>query len=278
MATHERGPAWVARKTGYTREWISAVLHGQKPFSDKLAQRLTEVLGLAFAEPGSAAGLQRDTDLELALNPEPPCPCVLLLDTSAAIQGRPLEELQQGLRVFQAALLDDEQAARQVEVALITFDTQVRVVQKFVRADRFEPPILTAQGRARMGAAIDSALDLLEARQAQYRDVGIAWYCPWVVLVTNGEPQGEDEEEIARAARRLKEAEMHQEVVFFAIGVENANMVRLSHLTMSRPYKLRELQFQKLFCWLSSSMHKVAHSQLGEAVAIDFPDGVALHV
>ena len=48
MEENERGPSWVAQKVGYTREWISYVLHGKKPFSDQLARKLQDTLGIRF--------------------------------------------------------------------------------------------------------------------------------------------------------------------------------------------------------------------------------------
>jgi hypothetical protein len=48
MDEHERGPSWVAQKVGYTREWISYVLNGRKPFSDQLARALRQTLGVQF--------------------------------------------------------------------------------------------------------------------------------------------------------------------------------------------------------------------------------------
>ena len=60
MEEHERGPAWVARKTGYRREWISSVLHGRKPFSDKLARRIAEGLGIKFTEDGMVEATRLD--------------------------------------------------------------------------------------------------------------------------------------------------------------------------------------------------------------------------
>ena len=50
MEENERGPAWVARKIGRTREYISAVAHGHRPFSDQLARALTDQLGIHFAD------------------------------------------------------------------------------------------------------------------------------------------------------------------------------------------------------------------------------------
>lgn len=46
MDDNERGPAWVAKKVGRTRELISRVYHGHLPVSDKLAADLYQTLGI----------------------------------------------------------------------------------------------------------------------------------------------------------------------------------------------------------------------------------------
>jgi len=48
MEEHERGTGWVANKAGYSKQWISYVINGHKPFSNKLARKLTETLGIQF--------------------------------------------------------------------------------------------------------------------------------------------------------------------------------------------------------------------------------------
>ena len=63
-----------------------------------------------------------DEAVEFAENPEPRCPCVLLLDTSSSMQGLPIDALNQGLRTFKDELMKDPLASRRVEVAVVTFD------------------------------------------------------------------------------------------------------------------------------------------------------------
>ena len=50
-------------------------------------------------------------DIIFAENPEPRCPCVLLLDTSASMSGQPIQELNLGLSAYFDELLADPVAA-----------------------------------------------------------------------------------------------------------------------------------------------------------------------
>lgn len=212
--------------------------------------------------------LRLDEVVDFAENPEPRCPCVLLLDTSGSMQGAPIEALNQGLLSFKDELTKNPLASRRVEVSIVTFDSNINVVQDFVTADQFTPPILTAQGLTTMGAGIHKSLDLIQERKAQYRSNGVAYYRPWIFMITDGEPQGEPDEAIDQASRRLQGDETSKRVAFFSVGVENANMTRLSELAVRTPLKLNGLNFVEMFVWLSASMSAVSHSKVDEQVAL----------
>jgi uncharacterized protein YegL len=68
-----------------------------------------------------------DEVVEFAENPEPRCPCVLLLDTSGSMQGERIEALNQGLLSLKDELVKNSLAARRVEIAIITFDSSVNI-------------------------------------------------------------------------------------------------------------------------------------------------------
>ncbi|MEB3179429.1 MAG: VWA domain-containing protein [Nostocaceae cyanobacterium] len=212
--------------------------------------------------------LRLDEAVEFAENPEPRCPCVLLLDTSGSMQGMALNALNEGLQSFKNDLIQNSLASRRVEVAIVTFDSIVNVVQDFVTADLFSPPTLTAQGLTNMGSGINKALDLVQERKAKYRNNGIAYYRPWIFMITDGEPQGESDQVVEQAAQRVKDDEANKRVAFFSVGVENANMARLSELAVRTPLKLQGLNFTEMFVWLSASMSAVSHSKVDEQVAL----------
>lgn len=209
-----------------------------------------------------------DEIVEFAENPEPRCPCVLLLDTSGSMQGAAIEALNQGLLSLKDELVKNSIAARRVEIAIVTFDSHINVVQDFVTADQFNPPILTAQGLTSMGAGIHKALDMVQERKSLYRANGVAYYRPWVFMITDGEPQGELDHLVEQAAIRLQGDEASKRVAFFSVGVENANMTRLNQIAVRTPLKLRGLNFIEMFVWLSASMSAVSHSQIDEQVAL----------
>ncbi|MDO9324590.1 MAG: hypothetical protein Q7T80_06485, partial [Methanoregula sp.] len=80
-----------------------------------------------------------------AENPEPRCPCLLLLDTSGSMAGQPITELNAGIREFYNELQNDSLAIKRVEVALMSFGP-VRLISEFNTADCFFDPQLVADG------------------------------------------------------------------------------------------------------------------------------------
>lgn len=212
-----------------------------------------------------------DEAIEFAENPEPRCACILLLDTSGSMRGNPIKALKDGLQTFKDALNQDTLASRRVEVAVVKFDSDVEVVQDFVTVDQFEPPTLTAQGYTYMGTAINEALDMIHVRKEQYRNNGVAYYRPWIFMITDGEPQGESDSIIEQAAQRIENEEADKHVAFFAVGVEKANMKILKETSVRTPIKLKGLNFKDMFLWLSASMSAVSQSKVDEQVALPPP-------
>jgi uncharacterized protein YegL len=167
--------------------------------------------------------------------------------------------------------MKNDLAQKRVEVAIVSFDNEVKVIQNFVTADQFEAPMLTAQGLTHTGSGIHKALDMIQDRKTQYRNNGVTYYRPWVFLITDGEPQGESSEIVEQAAQRVKDDEANKRVAFFAVGVEGANMTRLSQMVVRSPLQLKGLNFQEMFIWLSASMQRVSQSKPDEQVALPPP-------
>ena len=214
---------------------------------------------------------------EFADNPEPRCAVVLLLDTSGSMHGKPIAELNDGLKEFESALKSDPLASLRVEVAVVTFGGSVKALnvaadggreipadaeQAFVTADNFHPPALSAGGETPMGEAALRGLALLRDRKEIYKRNGVDYFRPWIFLITDGNPTDSGWEAIAD---QVKQEENRKGALFYAVGVENADMKTLARFSDQRPpLKLKGLAFRELFRWLSKSLTAVAQSRPGE--------------
>jgi uncharacterized protein YegL len=210
------------------------------------------------------------TDLQLVDNPENRCLCVLVLDVSGSMQGRPIAELNCGLVDLKNELMADSLAKKRVELAIVTFGP-VTELQSCVSAETFLPPSLDVQGNTPMGAALVKAVEIVETRKAAYKQAGIKYYRPWIMLITDGGPTDRNEQVWSDAITKIRDGLQKKAFAFFPVGVDGADMQILASISPTEPIKLKGLQFRELFKWLSSSLKSVSQSRPDEQVALVNP-------
>ncbi|KLV01449.1 glycosyl transferase family 2 [Photobacterium aquae] len=205
-------------------------------------------------------------DDALILNPAPRCACMLVLDASSSMGGQPISQLNCGVQRFIEEVQKDEVASCSVELGMITFGHQIEFKQPMVTVDEVtEVAPVEANGMTPMGQAVDLAINELESRKQEYQKAGVSYYQPWLILMTDGEPN----DEWQAAARRLRALAENKKMVVLCVAIgDDANLEVLSQFSVLPPKKLAGLKFSEFFIWLSQSMQRVSASIPGDRVSL----------
>ena len=181
--------------------------------------------------------------------------CALLLDTSGSMDGRPIAELQKGLELFYKEIKEDPIMSKRLEIAIITYDSLVEIKQLPALVEEFDMPLLKVRGMTSMTEGIKSAIELVEERKNWYKQTGQPYYRPWIIMMTDGEPN--DDSNITELAHAIQKDVDNKHYFFFAVGVEGANMQILDELSSTQmpPAKIEGLKFSSFFKWLSQSIN-----------------------
>ena len=217
-------------------------------------------------------GTLRD-QLDLIENPESRIACIIVIDVSGSMNGRPIEEVNSGLISFGQYVEQEELTALRADIAIIAFNHEHQVVREFGQHVDFSKSQLQASGGTRMASPINAALDMIDERKKQYRNAGIPYYRPIIMLITDGRPEHDTNIEMDTVARRIKEAERNKNVTFFPIGTESADMDALAKLSNLPPKTLKGTNFVELFQWLSNSITAISQSQMGDEVELPSTEG-----
>lgn len=217
------------------------------------------------------------TDEDFDANPEARIPICLCLDVSGSMGGDPIYELNEGLKIFYRAVMEDEQAQAAADVTIVTFGDEIEVVRDFgsirdIDLQNYGEKELQAYGSTPMGEAVEVALDHLQKRKESYKKHGIDYYQPWLILMTDGTPNGD-----AGLLHRMQEAVRTEvankklTIVPIAIG-KAASTDALGQFTPDgKVCRLKGLNFREFFTWLSKSVAKISQSIPGEFVPLDPP-------
>lgn len=212
-----------------------------------------------------------DFSSEVAENYEQKCLCVLVLDVSGSMGGAPIAELNKGLQDFYNEISGDPNTRQRLEVSLVTFSHEVKTIQPPALVENFNMPQLMALGNTRTVDAIKDAIDIVAARKAWYKTTNQTYYRPWIILMTDGEPDyGQDIEGIAQ---QIKHDTENKKYVFLPIGVgPDANMGVLHKMegtTNGKPMsavKLQGIKFSSFFKWLSASLGTIVKGTEGQQI------------
>jgi uncharacterized protein YegL len=221
---------------------------------------------------------------DLITNPATRLPVCLVLDRSPSMSGetrygakvqqtnpRPIDELNAGMQMFFDAVKNDELARYACEVAIVGFSGIVENLLDFDSIERAKPPEIELEmmvGGTHIGQAVKQGLVLLDNRKSEFKEAGVEYFQPWMVLMTDGCPTDDSHiEASAEISKRVKNKKLHIFPVAIGDGVDMDILAMFS--PKIKPLKLKGLHFKEFFLWLSQSVSIVSQSIPGEKISLN---------
>ena len=200
-------------------------------------------------------------DLILQDNTNQRLPCVVLLDGSTSMDGKAIDNLNQGLSILERELKADDVASLSVQLLLLRIGghSDVEILTDWTDAIDFSAPQVEANGTTPLGKGVNVALRQLEDQKKKYRQNQITYNRPWLFIITDGAPTDLNWE---RAAEKAVEAEKKGKVVVFPIGTEEADFEILNKFSSRGAIMLKNLDFKELFVWLSQSVSAGSQTEI----------------
>ena len=216
-----------------------------------------------------------ESDVPRIVSPnEPHMALLFLLDTSGSMGDAPIgaetpiESLNAGLNQFKSQVCEDSHTKEVLDVALVEFNSDHRVIQEFTPVEYMEPVQLTANGATYMGPAIETAIEMINNQSRFYRSAGTEPYKPWIIMISDGMPMDQD---LSGAISEIQDMEEKGKLKFFSLGVGEYDSKTLHMLSGPKVMKLKGYDFTEFFDWANKSMRSVSVSSPGET-----PKGVPL--
>ena len=215
---------------------------------------------------------------DLVVNNTRRVPTVLCIDTSSSMgwNGK-LELLNEALVELYKELRKDALTKYAVDIAIVEFNEDVTKDGQFQSIRLGEVPQITKpEGQTHLAEAVDTALSMLERVKDRYKDEGVGYFQPWLVILSDGRSEGEEDDYIEQVSKRSSAAERANKLTVIPAFIGDptdddlAVFSKFSAVNKAQAFDASKLtDFAR---WLSQSLSTVAHSDASNEPKISFDD------
>ncbi len=133
----------------------------------------------------------------------PCCSVMLVLDTSHSMWGQGLADLQLSLKAFFRTIARENFPNAQIHIAAVSMGDNFGMLEEFTPfADSTLPGMkIRPKGSTPLGAALDLALDKIEAQSTHWKNAGISQVTPQLVILSDGKSS----DDFSAALQRLRQ-------------------------------------------------------------------------
>ncbi len=231
-----------------------------------------EIEGIGFMSYLNDYQGEDDSDDDLIFNPSVRIPICLCVDTSGSMNQKDavgikrVERLKNGLHKFLNEIASDVMTVNSAEICILGFKYEPYVIRDFKTLGADEPDFdIRADGGGDIGLAVKRALELLDERKKKYKSVGIEYYQPWLVIMSDGHSTGSNRRDVNNALvyaqKEVIERENNRKItvlpVYIGGDIDKDEKARhhLQGFSNKNPMILIDTaRFGRFFSWLGKSV------------------------
>ena len=197
-------------------------------------------------------------------------PVYLLIDTSGSMKGEPIESVKVGIESMIATLRQDPYALETVNISIITYDREVKVLLPLTPLEDLQLPDITTpdSGPTHTGAALEKLCGQLDAEVTLSTPDRKGDWMPLLFIMTDGHPSDIMlYNQIVPIVKKKKFAS----IIACAAGMK-AKIEPLKQLT-DQVYSLDTMDstsFKKFFKWVSDLI-EVGNKSVGATDELVLP-------
>lgn len=154
-------------------------------------------------------------------------PVIFLLDVSGSMNSIDksdiscIEQLNSGFETFLNNILEDEIASTALDLSVITFGGEnPELFLDFEQWNGGTKSNFVASGGTPMGKALELAYEQIQGKKLIYKDYGVNYNQPWVILMTDGEPT----DDIENAKTLFEDLQNRRKVTLFPVAIGNFSL------------------------------------------------------
>lgn len=211
-------------------------------------------------------------------------PVILCLDTSGSMAGdNKINVLNESVQTFIRECANDSDLKDSLEVSVITFSSQAETKIAFTPIKNIleQDLLLKASGSTNLVDALKISIESLAERKKLYKDEGIPYFQPWLILMTDGELDGGISEEYQKIAAEVKELSTSDSLVvnpiaFGSDAEEAGQALKLLHKSEVYFHISQIEKFKQYFEWLKQSTKAVSQSKTGDTLTLTDPSKLGI--
>ena len=123
--------------------------------------------------------LDNDSYLEIAL-------CVVILIDHSESVATHIVTINNALHDYYQEILEDDVLSQRIEMAVVSCNPELGIIQQPSLVENFTMPFIGVSRKTNLIAGVQMAIGIVKQRMQFYRENGIPYKRPWIIILSNG--------------------------------------------------------------------------------------------